>query len=365
MGVPRRFDNTISPKIWGNLLPEMWSLVLDCGYNYEFKSLPASSKWFRNLYWDYRTRYNITSPSSEAEVIRILGLGNPDFIRHVWIERVPITYRTLEYLSEEICTTKLLFLYLRHTDITDFALGHISKLLSLRSLTINDCKITDSGTVGLSSLTNLIELTIEKTLITDQTLTNLSALTKLEKLTISYIPSNGLSTSFEGLKPLIALTSLTLLSPITTPGLQSISELPLKVIKICHPNGMDQDSIAEIDKITTLEELHIYDFPRETKYSVANLRRLTNLTLRETSLKDRELFDFVNFSGLVNLDISRCPYITDQGLEAFIDTVIELERPTHYIKIEGCLSLDRYQKWGCVNLDGPSRVAWRRKRGLV
>jgi hypothetical protein len=78
--------------------------------------------------------------------------------------------------------TKLEYLELRHTNITDARLAHIQGLTKLTYLDLTRTKITDAGLVRLQGLTQLRDLRLGETKITDDGLLHLRGLTQLENL---------------------------------------------------------------------------------------------------------------------------------------------------------------------------------------
>ncbi len=94
---------------------------------------------------------------------------------------------TDEVLAEKLKgLTKLEWIYLSNTQITDAGLVHLKGLTKLKELWLEDTQITDAGLVHLKGLTKLEGLLLSKTKITDAGLVHLKGLTKLEYLILGH-----------------------------------------------------------------------------------------------------------------------------------------------------------------------------------
>ncbi|UCE48112.1 MAG: hypothetical protein JSW47_21255, partial [Phycisphaerales bacterium] len=106
-------------------------------------------------------------------------------------------------------------LQLYSTPIGNDALKHVNKLKALEALSLQSTQVTDEGLAHLKDMSSLKELLIPRQ-ITDDGLVHLKGLTSLEKLII--YSTDITDVGFAHLKNLSSLKSLTLFSPRVTPA---------------------------------------------------------------------------------------------------------------------------------------------------
>lgn len=379
--VPRRFQDTIPPDLWGMLMSELWAMILDSIRLYERKGMVTTSRWFRNLFWDNRRSYNISTPvqydipkvlgskdltQASLSVCRLFDLSSSDVFSSLRIYHVQLGDAVIRHLVESCFPSKIQHLHLEGCGITGKSMIYISRLASLRSLTIKDNAIKDVDMVHISALTSLKEIDIEECNISDISVLYLSALKYLEICTLSYyyhIPFSARVTdkidddcSLSGLanKPLVSLSLCS--SPVTLEGLKKINTSTLKVLKMKNTNFLDPSIIGYLATITSLERLHFSGYDLEVSYApLTLLTNLKELVLSESMINDDDLVQ-LTMPKLELLNISFCKNITDLGLNRY--TMLHLSPPKSVL-ISGCTSLSVYAFYDCLYYD--ESLAWKWK----
>jgi hypothetical protein len=77
---------------------------------------------------------------------------------------------------------RVIYVDLRHTEVTDADLAHLQGLSQLQDLRLSNTKITDAGLVHLQGLSQLQELGLDSTKITDAGLVHFQGLSQLQRL---------------------------------------------------------------------------------------------------------------------------------------------------------------------------------------
>jgi hypothetical protein len=374
MGVPRRFTDTTPPEIWGDLLPELWGLILDNLRQFQRNTLLVVSRWFRNLYWDYRTTYSVCVPSKYDTPInlsdRILDIAYDRLkvivglcaLREMKIYCVPLGDRITNLL-----TTNLQQLHLEGCDVTGKTMPKIGKLGLLKELVLKDCTLYDTDMVHITTLTSLKRLDVIECDITDLFILYLSGLRSLERCKLMYYSHDMYhfndnvvnligDCSFTGLanKPLTSL-SFILTTPVTLSGLRLLNTSVLKVLKIEYPDLLEPDTIEFLSNIATLEKLYLLNYKLNVSYvPLAKLTRLKELRLDGSLISDKDLVA-LSMLSLETLNISFCNSITDQGLKGYMNGP---KRTIHYLIITGCVGLDEYFNFDCMIFNGKT---WKRR----
>jgi F-box/leucine-rich repeat protein 14 len=204
-------------------------------------------------------------------------------------------------------------LQLYSTPIGNDALKHVDQIKALEDLSLQSTQVTDEGLVHLKNMSSLKELLIPRQ-ITDDGLVHLKGLTCLEKLIIysTDITDVGLA----HLKNLSSLKLLTLFSPRVTPAAveQLAKDLPELDINISLRVN-DNSEMARIKGLSYVTSLSLVR-SKVTDVGFANIEGLTSLTYLNASYTEITDVGFAHLQGLCalnNLDLTDS-HITDVGL---------------------------------------------------
>ena len=193
---------------------------------------------------------------SELESLRALLLKNNEKITDAGLAILA----TFPKLSE---------LDLTNTRLGDAALVHVSRIKTLRYLSLHGTKITDAGMTHLKALRGLYELKLSQTAISDQGLQSLTGMIMLETLLLG-----GTRITDEGLAHIGKLRSLRTLSLASTrigdAGLEHLTALAS--IEKIYLNGT-RVSDACVQTLARLPTLRLINL-RDTQVSDAARARL-------------------------------------------------------------------------------------------
>ncbi len=151
--------------------------------------------------------------------------------------------------------TRLKWLLLYGTQVTDVGLENLSGLAELESLNIDAAHVTDEGLKYLTGLTNLHDLNISRTRITDEGLEYLKGMPSLEFLSLSETQLTNAGCLH--LKWLINLRVLDLGgTQVTDEGLEHIKKLiELEYLDLCDTH-VTKEGIEELEKALPNCEIH-------------------------------------------------------------------------------------------------------------
>lgn len=120
---------------------------------------------------------------TDVSLRTVAGMTN---LRRLYLDRTGITDRGLAHLK----LSRLEFLNVTQTQITDAGMREIAEIKTLKKLHIKRCKrITDLGVAAICKLDGLEEFHASDTLITDNSLVHLASLKKLVYLQIIHCPN--------------------------------------------------------------------------------------------------------------------------------------------------------------------------------
>jgi hypothetical protein len=207
-------------------------------------------------------------------------------------ERQPLHVVSLGALSG---LTELRELTLDNNLITDEGLAFLPVLPKLDHLSVNGCGLTDNGLTHVAKQTALIELGARNNRITG---TGLKHLTALPVLSILQIGSADLSN--EGIPFLASLAALQ--------KLDLSCDRPLKV-----------ESLAPLAGIKKLKTLTLGS--SATDAVVSSLRPLISLEaldLNSAPVSDAAMDGVAAMRGLKELNLHRCPNLTDYGMTKLV-----------------------------------------------
>lgn len=145
-------------------------------------------------------------------------LQGMDRLKLLYLSEIQVGDQGVSYLTQ---LSKLEGIILNDTNITDVGLAHLKGLKDLNMLYLQNTQITDTGLGHLSELTSLVQLWLGGTKITDAGLVHIQGLTGLQSVSLERtgVTDQGLA----HLKPLTALSELFLKqSNITHDGYQDL-----------------------------------------------------------------------------------------------------------------------------------------------
>jgi protocatechuate 3,4-dioxygenase beta subunit len=148
-------------------------------------------------------------------------LQGMDRLRRLYIGGTRIGDEGISYLAK---LSKLEVLILDDTNVTDAGLAHLRGLKNLNMLYLQNTQITDAGLEHLKESANLVELWLGGTKITDAGLAHIQGLTSLQSVSLerTAVTDKGLTY----LKPLTAMRELFLKqSNITIDGYMDLKEV--------------------------------------------------------------------------------------------------------------------------------------------
>lgn len=212
----------------------------------------------------------------------------------------PIIDRDLELLA---AFSKLRYLNLTFTRITDDGMTLVARCRSLKRLDLAFTPITDDGLRHVGRLRGLVELKLSGTKITDDGLANLRRLSSLESLDVGATRIRGV-------------------------GLRSLATLPrLRAVDL-GMTALDREGVAALSALPRIQELLLADnlIDASDLRVVANLPALKRLVLENTQIDDRGLACLRDTATLTYLNVE----ITDTSAAA----VAELQQALPRCKID-------------------------------
>jgi hypothetical protein len=245
-----------------------------------------------------------------------------------------LTPESLADLAELPALEKLLLYGVNREGVAlgNEALHAVSRIKTLRDLTVSDCGVTDEGTEALRGMTQLTNLSLAGNRLTDAALKKLAGLTNLQGLDISGSSWAGahMTVSDEGLKDLSGLTEIRRLvvnnlnisgNTISFPHLQmlmlsgaNVTDSALEgIVKHC-PNlrslHLSYTSVSDkgLKQLATLKELlqlslDSYQITDEGIGYLTSLPKLTHVELRATGISDKSLEHLAKIKSLTRLDL--------------------------------------------------------------
>ncbi|MBC8349829.1 MAG: hypothetical protein O3A82_04940 [Verrucomicrobia bacterium] len=191
----------------------------------------------------------------------------------------------------------------------------LTKVLTLKSLSLANCEVTDAGMASLGNLTELESLNLTLTTVTDEGFKHFGALTNLHTLGLASSKCAG-----EGFKHLKAknLKSVNFhFTPLNDKGLEAICKVGVTDrFWFAHSHFTDEGA-RHLSKLTKLDSLGIGSTDKGS--SGKSVAYLAKLPLRNLSLLDRQadsvgLAHATRIKTLLKLDLGHAPSISDQDL---------------------------------------------------
>jgi len=179
--------------------------------------------------------------------------------------------------------------------VSDTHVCHLSKIPTLRCLSISSLDridVTDDGLQCLGGLQKLTHLSLNNTRVTDGGLVHLKGVKNLTYLSL-------------------------LLTDVTGEGLSHLTELPLRTLFLVGSKVGD-DQLKHLPQFAQLERLAINECPIDGTglKHVANVKTLRNLSLSMTNVTDESLAVLQRLPKLEELFLYDCSKITDAAVES-------------------------------------------------
>jgi Leucine-rich repeat (LRR) protein len=184
-------------------------------------------------------------------------------------------------------------LELGRTAVSDAGLKHLTGLSHLTSLTLPGTHVTDAGMKYIGELKQLVALDLQLTPVGDTGMKHLAGLTQLRTLSL-----NGTRVTDAGMADVGRLTNLTFLRLDAT----AISDAGL-------------ESLTGLSKLDNLALVSVRSIGDKGMKSMARLKRLVSLDLRETHVTDEGLKELARCEKLASLRIGKLK-ITDAGVQS-------------------------------------------------
>jgi hypothetical protein len=254
---------------------------VELDYEHDRPAEPLPPAWLRKLLGDEFFRdvvcVRLTRDCGDGELEHLKGLTKLEYLS---LDGTRITDAGLVHVKG---LTNLKYLYLDGTRVTDVGLEPLKGLTKLKHLFLSDTQLTDAGLADLKGLTKLEYLYLDGTRITDAGLVHLKGLTKLE-----YLQLFGTPVTDAGLEHLTRLSKLEYLrlddTEVTDAGLVDLKGLSnLEHLDLSHTQVTDA-GLVHLKGLTRLKYLFLHS-TRVTDEGVKKLKEaLPNCTIDDGSL---------------------------------------------------------------------------------
>jgi len=242
-------------------------------------------------------------PAQDADKA-ILLLPPNDTLKEIWFGGTDITDNGLEHLSKFPALEEIYFFENR---ITDKGLASLSTLVCLRTLIIGrgGNEIND-GTKFIYALPLLQKLKISETPLKDRSLKGLSRLDRLQQLDLYGTDSSDVLS-----QELARLGNLEILdiprTCITDRTVKTVAELrELESLDISWTN-VTRACLDDLTRLPQLKYLYLAKLPGDGSLeSLAGMKTLSFLSLRECSLGTDDIEVICNLKQLKCLDLENC-----------------------------------------------------------
>jgi Leucine-rich repeat (LRR) protein len=219
--------------------------------------------------------------------------------------------------DEHIPGKPVVIISLAGTKLTDLDLQTVAACKELRSLDLGRSTVTDAGLKHLTGLTQLTSLTLPNTQVTDA---GMKYIGELKQLTALDLHLTGIGDS--GMKHLAGLTQLRTLvldgTRLTDAAMVDVGRLTNLVFLRLDATAITDAGLASLgglDKLDNLALVSVRAVGDEGMKSLAQLKRLIALDLRETRVTDKGLKELARCDKLASLRIGKLK-ITDEGVRS-------------------------------------------------
>lgn len=200
----------------------------------------------------------------------------------------------------------------------DAAMKAVSKIRTLRDLSVKESGVTDDGVRALEGMTQLTALTLSGNGVTDAGMKYLAGLTNLQQLDLSQTAwvQSHMQITDKGLKD---LSNLTALWDLSIGGLANVTDAALKHLsRLTELRNFSFAGSSVTSQSINFPKLESLDFSGEqvTDATLSNIdqhRDLQKLTLRYTAATDATMGRIAKLTELRRLTIDSY-YITDAGI---------------------------------------------------
>ncbi len=244
------------------------------------------------------------------------GSSQPNFQSIAdWLTSIEVKDGKEPYTAADLQTLSALYLTSREK-VGDAELEkYVSKLTTIKVLTLDGTKVTSEGVKHLKSLVNLEYLQLLSLKgINGQCIDALSSLPALERLQLG---GTGFQTQDIALlaQKLPNLKTLNISKLNVNGAMSEIGKMKnLKDLSL-HYTDLNDDGLKQISQLTTLESLSLMDtqVTDQGMEALENLTQLTMLNLMNTKITDKGLDYLKNMTKLGILQVGQTA-ITDEGL---------------------------------------------------
>lgn len=221
-------------------------------------------------------------------------------------------------------------------EITDDGLGHLRRIPELNKLQIYNCpKLTEAGLANLAGHPTLQTLGIGLCAqFKDSWLTGLKDLPALKVVQFRHLDALD-DAAFSSLAALKDLRSLTISNckNVTGRGLQKINGSELRALELWSL-PLAEDGLEALRSMKNLRYLDLYgcELDKVDATPLAELRQLQFLKLTRTNANDKTLSQLEKLTNLTGLLLYDCKDITDAGMAYLkdLENLEKLQLPTSY-----------------------------------
>jgi Leucine-rich repeat (LRR) protein len=285
------------------------------GVSYDHQGRPWAPDWLRKRLGDEFFQ-DVTAVQFIDKLVTdhdLAPLASFDRLEEFSISGAPITDAGLKHLSK---LTSLRILSLWDTPgVTDAGLAHLAALTKLQTLNLYRCDITDAGLVHLRWMTNLEALFLSKTKVTGPGLSHLGRMSKLKSL---FTPTNSAGLTHIGrLSSLRELYAYDTASPTPSDGLAQLAGLKGLSVLILGDNLCSASGLTQIAGHTGLTRLEIGgDGVTDAELvHVARIKGLQQLTVHKSKITGSGLVGLEGLSSLTFLDLQDSAGVGNDGVE--------------------------------------------------
>jgi hypothetical protein len=301
------------------------------------------------LQWSTQFLQNVSQRNAERHrmlLLRVVGVTNvsipevathPHFqhIRKLDLSSFPLNDEDLRHL---VHLRHLMHLDLQARVLSDAAMPYLVALQELRVLNLAECEtITAAGLRQLSGLRKLEDLNLNLCQVSEITTMGLAGLLHLKHLSMI----NCLQVDDAALVPLrhaVSLESLKLSGcrrvsdsalMLAIGGMHYLQRLDLSRCNVSHTGLKHLTSLQRLEQLNLGRCPHVTD---EACEPIGQLRALRELDLRYCNITDAGLKQLKTLAQLRYIDLSGCAGITDAGVEAHLAAL----RHLHFADVREC-----------------------------
>jgi serine/threonine protein kinase len=261
--------------------------------------------------------------------------------------------------DEHIPGKPVVFIHLSGTRVRDDDLRAVAACKQLRSLDLGRTAVSDAGLKHLTGLSQLTSLTLPSTQTTDAGMKYLGELKQLAALDLAFTAVGD-----AGMKHLAGLTQLRTLglnaTRVTDAGLADVGRLTNLVFLRLDSTAITDAGLEHLTGLSQLDNLGLISVRAvgdKGMKSLARLKRLGSLDLRETGVTDEGLKELARCEKLAALRIGKLK-ITDAGVRSLarLTRLKVLDLSSTEVTDEGVKEVARHRRLTNLYLTNLRRV---------